>query len=69
MSPLVIGLVAGLVVAAVVIFCCIRSVCKEKTVSPKQKKRVAGCWFALLALSFACLPAHRLLEMQSTTGG
>lgn len=32
MSALVIGLVAGLAVGAVVIFCCIRSVCKEKKV-------------------------------------
>eukprot|EP00752_Nemacystus_decipiens_P001670 g1622.t1 len=40
MSALVIGLVAGLAVGAVVIFCCIRSVCKEKKAISRQVKQV-----------------------------
>eukprot|EP00903_Cladosiphon_okamuranus_P018842 g17330.t1 len=40
MSPLVIGLVAGLAVGAVVIFCCVRSVCKEKKAISRQVKQV-----------------------------
>lgn len=41
MSGLVIGLVAGLVVGALLIFCCIRSICKEKSVR-RERTRVEG---------------------------
>ncbi|CAM9255501.1 unnamed protein product [Ectocarpus sp. 8 AP-2014] len=40
MSGLVIGLVAGLVVGALLIFCCIRSICKEKSALTRQVKQV-----------------------------
>lgn len=32
MSALVIGLVVGLAVGALLIFCCVRSICREKKV-------------------------------------
>lgn len=41
MSGLVIGLVAGLAVGAVVIFCCVKSVCKEKKVRGKRLSHTA----------------------------
>ncbi|CAM9741747.1 unnamed protein product [Scytosiphon promiscuus] len=40
MSALVIGLVAGLVVSGVLIFCCVRSICKDKKAISRQVKQV-----------------------------
>lgn len=39
-SALVIGLVAGLAVGGVVVFCCVRNICKEKTAIERQVKQV-----------------------------